>query len=83
MERWCRDQGVGFRFGVDPRRSPAALAGSDRIGIATGAAHPVGWGRVARFLLRSGLPQQRALKSLLSQKRLREWLYYRGRRPTR
>jgi 2,4-dienoyl-CoA reductase-like NADH-dependent reductase (Old Yellow Enzyme family) len=82
LERGCRNDGVNFRFGIDPMQEPGALSGFDRIVVATGAAYPAGAGPAVRRLLRTGLARHWPLRPLLSRKRLREWFYHRARRPS-
>ncbi|GAA4324428.1 hypothetical protein GCM10023144_05980 [Pigmentiphaga soli] len=78
----CRDAGVDLQFGVDVRREPARLQGYDRIVVATGARYRFGLGWLARAMLERGWARSRLARGLFESGRLRDWLYYRARRPT-
>jgi len=79
IERGCREQGVTFRFNLDVARAPAALAGFDRIVVATGAAWRLGLGALARALLDTGTARWPPIRRALSSPKLRDWFYYRAR----
>ncbi|HSH44183.1 MAG TPA: NAD(P)-binding protein [Arenicellales bacterium] len=81
LEKDCREQGVAFRYGVDANAGTAQLASFNRVVIATGAAYRFGFGPLVRWLLRSGLAARAPLDRLFRHARLRDWLYYRARRP--
>lgn len=82
MEAACRQAGVEFRFAADPGRDPALLAPFDRVVWAAGARFRAGVGPLARLVLESGLARMPGMRQLLSRARVREWLYYRARRPS-
>ncbi len=77
----CRAAGVEFRFAADPAREPALLEPFDRVVWAAGAHFRPGLGPLTRLVLASGLARMPGMRQLLSRARLREWLYYRARRP--
>jgi dimethylglycine catabolism A len=79
LERACRERGVTFRFNVDVTRMPGALAGFDRIVIATGAAWRFGLGSLVRALLDSGVARWPLIRRALSSPKIRDWFYHRAR----
>jgi predicted NAD/FAD-dependent oxidoreductase len=78
----CEHQGVVFRFGTDISHSPALLAPFDRIVIATGADYRFGLGPLIAAALERGAGRWRSTARLFTSRTLRDWLYYRARRPT-
>lgn len=82
LERACRERGVEFHYDVDVTGRPGLLDPFSRIVIATGAAYRYGLGPVARWLLNSGWARRRPLSRLFRNPRLRNWFYYRARRPS-
>jgi dimethylglycine catabolism A len=79
LEAGCRRLGVIFRYGVDPFRASALLAGFDRVVVATGARYPAGLARLVRAALASGMARRRPFVGLFSRAKLRDWFYYRAR----
>jgi hypothetical protein len=73
---------VIFQFGIDVTREPGLLAPFSRIVVATGAVYPLGTGPLVIGLLDRGAGRWPLLSRLLSQHKLRDWFYYRARRPT-
>jgi len=82
MAAACRAAGVEFRFAADPGRDPALLQPFDRVVWAAGARFRLGLGPPTRLALESGLARMPGMRQLLSRARVREWLYYRARRPS-
>jgi hypothetical protein len=54
----------------------------DHVVIATGAVYRFGLGGLATWALDSGAARWPVIAKLLSNGRLRDWFYYRGRRAT-
>jgi dimethylglycine catabolism A len=81
MTAACKTKGVVFRFGTDVTADPSLLTSFDRIVIATGAAYRFGLGPFATWALDSGAARWPGIAWLLSNAKLREWFYYRARRP--
>lgn len=81
IERDCREQGVEFRYGVDAGAEADHLASFTRVVVATGAEYRFGFGPLIRWLLRKGWAARGPLARLFRHQRLRDWLYYRARRP--
>lgn len=82
LERGCKESGVEFRYGVDARRQPDALASFDRIVVATGAKYRFGLGALVPRLLDAGLGRSTLARKLFDSPAVREWFYYRARRVT-
>jgi hypothetical protein len=89
LERYIRDMvaactrnGVRFRVLTDVIDNPELLAPFDRIVVATGASYPYGLGPWAMALLDLGAGGWPGVSELLSEPRLRDWFYYRARKPT-
>jgi hypothetical protein len=82
MTAACKKNGVVFRFGTDVTVDPTVLTPFDRIVIATGAAYRFGLGPFAAWALDSGAARWPGIARLLSNAKLRDWFYYRGRRAT-
>jgi hypothetical protein len=59
-----------------------ALTSFDRIVIATGAAYRFGLGPFATWALDSGAARWPGITRFLSNAKLRDWFYYRARRPS-
>jgi dimethylglycine catabolism A len=78
----CEFKGVMFRLATDVNALPGLLAPFDRIVIATGADYRFGLGEIAEWLLAHDLARSPGLAQLFSWPALREWFYYRARRPT-
>jgi dimethylglycine catabolism A len=80
MTAACKKKGVVFRFATDVTADPSLLTPFDRIVIATGAAYRFGLGPFATWALDSGAARWPGVARLLSNAKLRDWFYYRGRR---
>jgi 2,4-dienoyl-CoA reductase-like NADH-dependent reductase (Old Yellow Enzyme family) len=78
----CRAKGVTFRLLTDVINVPDELAPFDRIVIATGARYRFGFGEPAMAMLDIGAGKWFGLSQLLSDPKLRDWFYYRGRTAT-
>jgi hypothetical protein len=78
----CQRKGVTFRTSTDVLRRRSLLAPFDRIVIATGAAYRYGLGPVATLLLDLGVGHWPGASQALSNRKLRDWFYYRARRGT-
>ena len=78
----CRHKGVIFQFGTDVARDPALLAPFTRIVVATGASYPLGLGGLLMGLLERGAGRWPLIKQFMSASPVRDWFYYRARRPT-
>lgn len=78
----CEMKGVVFRLTTDATATPGLLEPFDRIVIASGAVYRYGLGAFANRVLDSGVARAPALAKLLSNAKLRDWFYYRGRRAT-
>jgi hypothetical protein len=82
LERACRQDGVTFKYGVDISKSPEALRDYDRIVIATGARYRFRCGPIIDWLLEHQWGKSQLMRRLFSSERLRNWFYYRARKPT-
>jgi hypothetical protein len=82
MAAACKMKGVLFRFGTDVAVDPSVLTPFDRIVIATGAAYRFGLGPFAAWALDNGAARWPGIAQLLSNAKLRDWFYHRGRRAT-
>jgi dimethylglycine catabolism A len=82
QEKACREAGVRFRLNVDARSLTDEIAGFDRVAIATGADYRYGLGAVLGPLLRSGAGRWPGVSWLMSKPAIRDWFYYRARRPS-
>jgi dimethylglycine catabolism A len=78
----CAEKGVIFRYATDVLKAPELLAPFDLIVIAAGASYRFGLGPVARLMLKSGLARTKPLASFFAAAGVRDWFYYRARRPT-
>jgi 2,4-dienoyl-CoA reductase-like NADH-dependent reductase (Old Yellow Enzyme family) len=78
----CAGKGVKFRFRCNVSTNPDVLAPFDRIVIATGARYRFGLEPIATKLLDWGIGRWLLVSRLLSDTRLREWFYRKGRRAT-
>src|SRR5262249_6417061 len=78
----CTQRGVTFRFGVDVARAPDALAGFQRIVIATGARYRFGLGPLARAALDAGAARWPGLRQIFTNESVRDWFYHRARAAT-
>ena len=76
----CLHRGVTIQLATDVRRDPGLLAPFNRIVLATGADYRFGLGASAMLMLDLGAGGWPVLSRLLSEPRLRDWFYYRGRR---
>jgi 2,4-dienoyl-CoA reductase-like NADH-dependent reductase (Old Yellow Enzyme family) len=79
LERACRDKGVAFRYARDLARDPEALAGFDRVAIATGAHYRYGLGAVVPALLRAGWGRTRLARRLFASDSFKDWFLTRAR----
>ncbi len=82
MAAACAGKGVEFRYDTDVTALPELLAPFDRIVIATGATYRYGLGRLAEWMLDSGLARAPGMAKLFAMPRLRDWFYYRARTGT-
>ena len=82
MAAACKTKGVIFCFATDVTADSSVLTPFDRIAIATGAAYRFGLGPFAAWALDSGAARWPGIARLLSNAKLRDWFYYRGRRAT-
>jgi 2,4-dienoyl-CoA reductase-like NADH-dependent reductase (Old Yellow Enzyme family) len=78
----CTRNGVTLRFDSDPMRAPALLEPFDRIVIATGAQYRFCLGPIVAMLLDHGAGRWPGLSRLFSNSTVRDWFYYRLRKPT-
>src|SRR5262249_12713140 len=78
----CRYKGVVFEYGVNIATQPELLAPFDRIVVATGSRYRFGLGPIATRLLDWGIGRWPGIAQLLSKPSLRDWFYYKARRPT-
>ena len=78
----CEDKGATIRYRTDVVRTPDALAGFDRIVIATGAAYRFGLGRAAAALLDCGVGRWPGLRRAFANPAVRNWFYFRARQAT-
>lgn len=79
--RRCIDQGVAVELGIDVLGDPARLAGFDHVVIATGARRGGMTGMLAEALLRSGFARRPPFAWPARWPALRNWFYYRARKP--
>ncbi|MEK7876040.1 MAG: FAD-dependent oxidoreductase [Pseudomonadota bacterium] len=82
LERACKQDGVTFKYGVDVSKVPEVLRDYDRIVIATGAQYRFRCGPIIYWLLEHQWGKSQLMRRLFSSERLRNWFYYRARRPT-
>jgi len=82
LERACKQDGVTFKCGVDVSKFPEALRDYDRIVIASGAKYRFGSGPIIYWLLEHQWGKSQLMRRLFSSERLRNWFYYRARKPT-
>ncbi|MET4805650.1 hypothetical protein [Limibacillus sp. MBR-115] len=80
LEEICDQSGVERRYGVNPLKDLAQLAGYDRIVVASGATYRWGLGGLVSGLLASGLLRKTPLRQLAESERFRHWFYYKARR---
>jgi dimethylglycine catabolism A len=78
----CKMKGVVFRFSTDMTHDQSLLTSFDRIVIATGADYRFGLGAFAKTALDNGAARWPGIAKLMSNAKLRDWFYYRGRRAT-
>ena len=78
----CETNGVTFRLNTDVAREPELLAPFDRIVVATGAFYPFGTGSLVMGLLGRGAGHWPVVSQLMTKPKLRNWFYYRARKPT-
>jgi len=69
------NKGATIRYRTDVVRTPDALAGFDRIVIATGAAYRFGLGRAAVALLDCGVGRWPGLRRAFANPAVRDWFY--------
>jgi 2,4-dienoyl-CoA reductase-like NADH-dependent reductase (Old Yellow Enzyme family) len=79
LEEACRQEGVGFLYGLDVTDDPQLLTSYDRVVFATGARYRYGLGHLVSRLLDSGVGRSRLARRLFASPRLRQWLYYGAR----
>lgn len=82
LDRAARLAGATIRYNADIGREPRLLEGYDRIVIATGARYPFSLGVLVRLVLAGPLAESAILRRLFRNKALRDWFYYRARRPS-
>jgi hypothetical protein len=82
LERACKQDGVTFKYGVDVSKVPEVLRDYDRIVVATGAQYRFGCGPLIYWLLDRQWGKSQLMRRLFSSERLRNWFYYRARKPT-
>jgi 2,4-dienoyl-CoA reductase-like NADH-dependent reductase (Old Yellow Enzyme family) len=82
LHQACARKGVTFCFGADVSSEKDLLGPFDRIVIATGAAYRLPLSLFVRMMLDSGLARWPPFSRLFSSPGLRNWFYYRARRPT-
>jgi hypothetical protein len=82
MAQACWRKRATFQFETDVERDPSLLAPFTRIVVATGASYPFGLKSLATGMLESGSARWPVFSSILSNASLRNWFYYRARRPT-
>jgi NADPH-dependent 2,4-dienoyl-CoA reductase/sulfur reductase-like enzyme len=78
----CLHKGVNIKYSTDVAASPQLLAPFDRIVIATGSRYRLGLGPIVRGALSWGIGRWPGLGAFLMRASIRDWLYYRARRPT-
>ena len=78
----CEAKGVEIRTGCDPLSSPALLDGFEHIVVATGAQYPRGLAGIIHRLLVSGRIRKWPLEQFASRDAVRNWFYYKLRRPS-
>jgi dimethylglycine catabolism A len=78
----CTAKGVTFHFETDVSAQPDLLKPFERIVIASGATYRYGLGAVAAPLLDAGAGHWPGFAQLFSSPKLRDWFYYRARKPT-
>jgi 2,4-dienoyl-CoA reductase-like NADH-dependent reductase (Old Yellow Enzyme family) len=78
----CVNKGVAFKYGTNVAARPDLLAPYDRIVVASGARYRFGLGLVAAKALEWGLGRWPLVARLLSTAAVRDWFYYRARKPT-
>ncbi len=82
LEAACVGWGVTFRYGVDVASARELLSPFDCIVIATGATYRFGLGPLVTALLDCGVGRWPIVRRLLSLASVRDWFYYRVRRPS-
>jgi 2,4-dienoyl-CoA reductase-like NADH-dependent reductase (Old Yellow Enzyme family) len=82
MTQACSRKNVAFKFDTEVERHPSLLAPFSRIVVATGASYPFGLGALAMGMLERGAGRWPGVSRVLKAEALRNWFYYRGRRPT-
>ncbi len=78
----CVMKKVVFRLSTDASASAQDLTSFDRIVIASGADYRFGLGALAAWALDRGVARAPAVARLFSSPAVRDWFYYRARRPT-
>jgi 2,4-dienoyl-CoA reductase-like NADH-dependent reductase (Old Yellow Enzyme family) len=78
----CTYRGVEFKYGINVSDQPELLAPFDRIVVATGARYRFGLGAVATMALAWGIGRWPGVAQCLSKATVRDWFYYRARKPT-
>jgi 2,4-dienoyl-CoA reductase-like NADH-dependent reductase (Old Yellow Enzyme family) len=82
MTQACSRKNVAFKFDTEIEKHPSLLAPFSRIVVATGASYPFGLGALSMGMLERGAGRWPGVSRLLKVEALRNWFYYRGRRPT-
>lgn len=78
----ARQAGVHFRFNCDPFKENVDFSAFDDVVIATGARYYFGMGALVSWLLKSGLARRRPISWLATHAGIRNWFYYKARRPS-
>jgi dimethylglycine catabolism A len=78
----CIHKGVNFKYDTDVAAREALLAPFDRIVIATGGTYRFGLGPLVTRALDGGIARWPGIRSWLANAAVRDWLYYKARRPT-
>ncbi len=78
----CENKGVTFKFKTDVLAQQDSLSAFDDIVVASGARYRFGIEPLVKAALDGGIGRWPGIRSLLSNAALRDWFYYRGRKPT-
>jgi 2,4-dienoyl-CoA reductase-like NADH-dependent reductase (Old Yellow Enzyme family) len=81
LARECQEKGVTLRTGCDPLGEPSLLDGFDHVVLAVGAGYRWGLGALVERLLTSGAARRWPWHRFASADKVRNWFYYRLRRP--
>ncbi|HEU5272906.1 MAG TPA: NAD(P)-binding protein, partial [Xanthobacteraceae bacterium] len=77
----CAQKGVTFRFNTDLKSVVGELQTFDRVVLATGARYRFGTGGIVEPLLALGAARWPGIAALFSNPAVRDWFYYKARRP--